>query len=92
MNIQNAETYQEGIFFIDEGNERLATMYYRWRGEDRIIIEHTEVSDKLKGKGIGKQLVDHAVAFAREKHIKIIPLCPFAKSVFEKYKGYEDVL
>jgi predicted GNAT family acetyltransferase len=92
MIIQNKETEDEGTFFIEEGNERLATMYYRWRGNDRIIIEHTEVSDKLKGKGIGKQLVDYAVAFARERTIKIIPLCPFAKSVFEKFKGYEDVL
>lgn len=92
MIIQNKETEDEGTFFIEEGNERLATMYYKWRGDDRIIIEHTEVSDKLKGKGIGKQLVDYAVAFARERNIKIIPLCPFAKSVFEKFKGYEDVL
>ncbi|GAL84178.1 hypothetical protein MYP_1406 [Sporocytophaga myxococcoides] len=92
MDIQNKETEDEGTFFIEEGNERLATMYYRWRGDDRVIIEHTEVSEKLKGKGIGKQLVDHAVAFARERHVKIIPLCPFAKSVFEKSKGYEDVL
>ncbi|MCR6638160.1 MAG: N-acetyltransferase [Sporocytophaga sp.] len=92
MIIQNKETEDEGTFFIEEGNERLATMYYKWRGDDRIIIEHTEVSDKLKGKGIGKQLVDYAVAFARDRNIKIIPLCPFAKSVFEKFKGYEDVL
>ncbi len=92
MIIQNKEAEGEGTFFIEERNERLATMFYRWRGDDRIIIEHTEVSDKLKGKGIGKQLIDHAVAFARERHVRIIPLCPFAKSVFEKIKGYEDVL
>ncbi len=92
MIIQNKETEDEGTFFIEEDNERLASMYYRWRGDDRIIIEHTEVSDKLKGKGVGKQLVDYAVAFARDRNIKIIPLCPFAKSVFEKIKGYEDVL
>jgi len=92
MLIQNKETGDEGTFFIEEGNERLATLYYNWRGEDRIIVEHTEVSEKLKGQGIGKKLVDHAVAFAREKHIKIVPLCPFAQSVFDKYNGYEDVL
>ncbi len=33
-----------------------------------------------------------AVAFAREKNIKIIPLCPFAKKVFDKTPEYSDVL
>jgi uncharacterized protein len=37
--------------------------------------------------------VHTAVEYARANHIKILPLCPFAKSVFDK-KGAEfaDVL
>ncbi len=27
-----------------------------------------------------------------EKHIKILPLCPFAKSVFDKVSEFNDVL
>jgi hypothetical protein len=37
-------------------------------------------------------MVLQAVAFAREKHIKIIPLCPFANSVFNKMPELSDVL
>lgn len=66
-------------------------MTYVWSGEDKIIIDHTEVSEKLGGKGIGKQLVHKAVEMAREKHIKIL-LCPFAKKVFDKTEDYKDVL
>jgi hypothetical protein len=33
---------------------------------------------------VGYQLVKKAVDYAREKQIKIMPLCPFAKSVFDK--------
>jgi hypothetical protein len=36
--------------------------------------------------------VSKAVDFAREKGIKIIPLCPFAKSVFDKVEQFRDVL
>jgi predicted GNAT family acetyltransferase len=32
------------------------------------------------------------VLFARENNIKIIPLCPFAKSVFDKTEEIRDVL
>jgi predicted GNAT family acetyltransferase len=57
-----------------------------------IIIDHTDVSDALRGKGAGKQLVSAAVDYARKNNIKILPLCPFAKSVFEKVKEFQDVL
>lgn len=67
-------------------------MTYSKAGADTIIIDHTEVSEALKGQGAGKRLVTAAVEFAREKNIKIIPLCPFAKSVFEKVKDFQDVL
>jgi len=42
------------------------------------------VHEGNEGKGLGKQLMNAAVAFAREKHIKILPLCLFAKAVFNK--------
>ncbi len=32
------------------------------------------------------------VKFARENKIKIIPLCPFAKSVFDRLEEIKDVL
>ena len=67
-------------------------MTYVWSGEDKIIIDHTGVSEKLGGKGIGKQLVHKAVEMARENQIKILPLCPFAKKVFDKTEDYKDVL
>lgn len=79
------------MFYIEENGEVLAEMTYVWAA-DKMIIDHTEVSDKLAGKGAGKQLVNQAVLFAREKHIKILPLCPFAKSVFDKVEAYKDVL
>ena len=42
--------------------------------------------------GTGKQMVLKAVEFAREKGIKVLPLCPFAKSVFENVDAIGDVL
>lgn len=92
MEIQQQDNGIKGSFYIEESSEPLAEMTYVWSGADKIIIDHTEVSPKLEGKGIGKQLVHKAVEFAREKHIKILPLCPFAKAVFNKVDAYHDVL
>jgi len=37
-------------------------------------------------------LVKAAVDFAKEAHYKILPLCPYAKSVFDKTPEYSEVL
>lgn len=92
MEILHEENNSKGAFYIEVKGERLAEMTYSKAGEDKIIIDHTEVNDALRGTGAGKQLVEAAVQFAREKGIKIIPLCPFAKAVLSKSDKYKDVL
>jgi predicted GNAT family acetyltransferase len=91
MDIQQENSEKGGSFFIEQNGEHLAEMTYVWAGPSQLIISHTEVSDKLRGTGAGKQLVTAAVTYAREKGIKIIPLCPFAKSVFDRVSDFADV-
>lgn len=83
---------KNGVFFIDVDGKHEAMMTFVFAGKDKIIIDHTEVKSGNEGKGFGKMMVVKAVEFAREKNFKIIPLCPFAKSVFDKTPEYHDVL
>lgn len=92
MEVLQKDNGQKGMFYIEQEKLVIAEMTYVWAGTDRIIIDHTEVGDALKGMGAGKQMVTKAVEFAREKGISIIPLCPFAKSVFDKVPEFRDVL
>lgn len=92
MNIQQEDNGKKGSFYIELDGERVGEMTYTWAGEGMFIIDHTEVSDKLKGQGAGKKLLEAAVLFARKLRVKILPLCPFAKSVFDKTPEYADVL
>jgi predicted GNAT family acetyltransferase len=80
------------MFFVETDGNILAEMTYTMPSPEKMIIEHTEVSDELRGKDAGNQLVHTAVEYARTHHIKIIPLCPFANSVFKKKAEYADVL
>jgi hypothetical protein len=82
----------KGSFFVEEEGKRLAEMTFSMAGTTRLIIDHTEVSDALRGKNIGKQLVAAAVDYARKNNLKILPLCPFARAVFSKVDEYKDVL
>jgi predicted GNAT family acetyltransferase len=93
MTIQNKQQGENGVFYITGNNgENLAEMTYRLREPHTMIIDHTEVSDELKGQKIGYQLVDAGVEYAREKGLKIVPLCVFAAAVFKKRPEYADVL
>jgi predicted GNAT family acetyltransferase len=92
MKIKQNYNGKKGFFFIEEDNHILAKMTYVWAGTNRIIIDHTEVDEKLKGKNAGKQMLAKAVEFARQNNLKIMPLCPFAKSVFDKVVEYQNLL
>jgi len=92
MEVRQSDNGLKGSFYIEQDGNRAAEMTYVWAGTDRIIIDHTDVSPALKGKNAGKQMVLKAVKFAREKGISIIPLCPFAKSVFDRVPEIRDVL
>ncbi|HFF4740426.1 TPA: GNAT family N-acetyltransferase, partial [Acinetobacter baumannii] len=67
-------------------------MTYTWAGESMLIIDATDVNENYRGQGVGRQLLDALVAFVREKDVKVIPLCPYAKSVFDKDPSIGDVL
>lgn len=92
MEIKHLHEEKGGTFFVDENKKVLAKLVYRMAGPTKMIIDHTEVSDVLAGKGVGKQLVAKSVEYARENKIKIQPLCPFAKALFDKIPEYSDVL
>lgn len=91
MDIQHEQSETKGSFFIHRDGKKIAEMTYSKAGTERIIIDHTEVADETRGEGLGKELVYEAVTFARENNLKILPLCPFARSVFSKDKDIQDV-
>ena len=89
--IQHEHTGHKGAFFLERDGERLAQMTYTVAGS-RVIIDHTDVDDRLRGTGTGRKLVEAAVEWARKEKAQLMPLCPFAKSVFDKTPAYGDVL
>lgn len=90
MEIKHTDDGTKGFFSAKEGDVKAGLMTYVWAGEDKFIIDHTEGNPDFKG--IGRKLLDAAVTYARENNKKIIPLCPFAKKMFDKTPEINDVL
>ncbi len=92
MNIEIEQNETKGAAHFTENNKRLAEMTYSIASKELIIIDHTEVDDSLKGQGVGKKLLFAIIEKARKEKFKVLPLCPFARSVFDKEENIKDVL
>lgn len=92
MIIEQINEIKKGYFRAYDNAIEAGRMTYTWAGPNKFIIDHTEVDDAFAGQSVGKKLVMEAVQFARENNLKILPLCPFAKSVFDKTEEIQDLL
>jgi predicted GNAT family acetyltransferase len=62
------------------------------RADGVLTILHTEVPKALEGRGIGSELIRGVLDIARSQRLKVIALCPFAKSYLERHPEYADLL
>lgn len=92
IDVKQNNDEKHGSFEATIDGNRAGLMTYTWAGEERFIIDHTEVEEAYNGKGVGKEMLIKAVEYARENGKKIIPLCPFAKATFQKNEDLQDVL
>lgn len=92
MDVQLQETDHKGRAFVQVDGETKAEMTYSRAGTKLVIIDHTEVDASLQGKGVGRQLLMAIIEMVRAEESKILPLCPYAKSVFTKDDSIKDVL
>jgi len=92
MKIEVEDNGDEGRFVIFEEGKEAGEMTFVWDGEDKIVVEHTNVGKEFGGKGYAKDLMKKAVSFARENKVKIVPVCSFVQAMFEKDKNIHDVL
>ncbi|MEK4029732.1 GNAT family N-acetyltransferase [Pseudobacillus sp. FSL P4-0506] len=84
--------HENGRFFVEKDGELLAEMSYVPAGDGQIEVNHTYVADELRGQGIGSELIEEAVQYAREQDKKILPTCSYAKAKMEEESKYKDIL
>ncbi|AEV87450.1 acetyltransferase [Actinoplanes sp. SE50] len=50
---------------------------YRMRGEDVVVVLHTETHPDMRGRGLAGELARRTLAEIRERGWRIVPACPF---------------
>jgi predicted GNAT family acetyltransferase len=57
-----------------------------------IMFTHTEVPPEYEGKGIGSALIRAGLKAARERGLKVIPICPFFAAYMQRHEEEQDLL
>ena len=58
----------------------------------KIMFTHTEVPPAHEGQGIGSALIRFGLRIARERGLKVIPICPFFAAYIKKHSEVQDLL
>jgi len=82
---------EKSRFEADLGDGTLAIAEYRL-DEGRIAFTHTEVPSAYEGRGIGTALVRFALGWARERGLRVAPICPFFAAYMKDHREQQDLL
>ena len=78
-------------FEIDLGNGEFAFAAYN-QLPGAIRFYHTEVPESHGGQGLGTALIKAGLAAARERGLKVIPICPFFRAYLKKHPEEQDLV
>jgi uncharacterized protein len=81
-----------GRLILTRDGVRLGALDYHDLPGGPIYIDFVEVSPTRRGTGLGRRLVEAAVAWARESNRKVVPICTYSRSVIERDATLRDVL
>ena len=78
-------------FEVDLGDGTLAIAEYNLF-PGKIVFTHTEVPAAHEGEGIGSALIRFALAAARERGLRVVPICPFVAAYIRKHAEEQDLV
>lgn len=91
MEVKHKHEGNKGEFYIEENGSPVAELTYIMSDENIMVATHTGTHPKMRGQGIAMKLVEAAAEYAREKNLKISPMCSYVAWAFNERKDLSDV-
>jgi predicted GNAT family acetyltransferase len=92
-----AETFANGVVdeadegrFVLRENGHQALADYRVQ-EGRMIVPHVEADHALRGTGAAGRLMAGVMEAARQRGLKVVPLCPYADAYMRRHPETQDL-
>jgi uncharacterized protein len=91
MDLEVADNPDKARFEILADGELTGFVQYHLR-DGEIAFTHTQTDDRFRGHGLASHLVRSSLAAARERHLSVLPYCPFVKSYILEHREYADLV
>ena len=91
MDLEVTDNPDKARFEIIVDGELAGFVLYHLRGSE-IAFTHTETDDRFRGHGLGGHLVQASLDSARERHLAVLPYCPFVNSWIAAHPDYADLV
>lgn len=81
----------ERLSLLTDAGEHLGYMTYYLHG-DVLTVNHTKLEGKVKGMGLGKELLDALADYARSQGYRLNASCPYGKMMIARHpERYGDI-
>ena len=65
---------------------------YHLIAEGVLALPHVEVEPAFEGQGVASVLMRESLTQVRERGLRIVPICPFARAFIERNPDYADLV
>jgi len=60
--------------------------------DDTIVMMHVGVHPEQRGQGIAGKLTQVALEYAKEKNLRVIPMCSYVAAYIHKHPQYAELM
>ena len=91
MELQVADNPEQARYEIRADGELAGFVQYHLR-DGVIAFLHTETDPKFRGHGVAGRLIRSGLEAARERHLAVLPYCPFVRGWIADHPAYADLI
>lgn len=91
MELQVADHPEQARYEIRADGELAGFLQYHLR-DGVIAFLHTEIDPRFRGQGIAGRLIRSSLEAARERHLGILPYCPFVRGFITEHPEYAGLV
>ena len=71
-------------------DEKLSKLDYIQDGKN-FVITHVGVHPELRGQGVAGKIVEVGLEYAKEKSLRVIPMCSYAAAYIRRHPEYAEL-
>ena len=91
MDLQVADNPEQAQFEIRADGELAGIVQYHLH-DGVIAFMHAETDPRFRGHGVAGHLIQSSLEAARERHLAVLPYCPFVRSWITEHPDYADLV